>query len=50
VATGPVVVLFGKWARAVWQNPAAADFEHTMRMNQVSSLSMSAAFLLMLLW
>jgi 4-hydroxybenzoate polyprenyltransferase len=49
-ATGPVVVLFGRWARAVWQNPAAADFEHTMRMNQVSSLCMSAAFILMLLW
>ncbi|WBA40321.1 UbiA family prenyltransferase [Hymenobacter canadensis] len=50
VATGPVVLLFGSWARAVWQNPAAADFEHTMRMNQVSSLCMSAAFILMLLW
>ncbi|MBT9391725.1 UbiA family prenyltransferase [Hymenobacter sp. NST-14] len=49
-ATGPVVVLFGRWARAVWLNPAAADFEHTMRMNQVSSVCMSAAFILMLLW
>lgn len=49
-ATGPVVVLFGRWAWAVWRNPAAADFEHTMRMNQVSSVCMSAAFLLMLLW
>lgn len=50
VATGPVVLLFGQWARAVWQEEAAADFEHTMRMNQVSSLCMSAAFALMLLW
>lgn len=50
VATGPVVVLFGRWARAVWQSEAAADFDHTMRMNQVSSLCMSAAFALMLLW
>lgn len=49
-ATGPVVALFGRWAYAVWQNPAAADFEHTMCMNQVSSLCMSAAFILMLLW
>jgi 4-hydroxybenzoate polyprenyltransferase len=49
-ATGPVVVLFGRWAWAAWHNPAAADFEHTMRMNQVSSLCMSAAFILMLLW
>jgi 4-hydroxybenzoate polyprenyltransferase len=50
VATGPVVLLFGQWARAVWQEEAAADFDHTMRMNQVSSLCMSAAFALMLLW
>ena len=49
-ATGPVVVLFGRWVWAVWHNPAAADFEHTMRMNQVSSVCMSAAFILMLLW
>ncbi|GAA3954430.1 UbiA family prenyltransferase [Hymenobacter algoricola] len=47
-ATGPVVYLFGRWAWAVWQSPAAADFEHTMRMNQVSSLCLSAAFVLML--
>jgi 1,4-dihydroxy-2-naphthoate octaprenyltransferase len=50
VATGPVVALFGRWVYAVWRNPTAADFEHTMRMNQVSSLCMSAAFILMLLW
>lgn len=50
VATGPVVVLFLRWARAVWQQEAAADFDHTMRMNQVSSLCLSAAFLLILLW
>ena len=49
-ATGPVVWLFGTWARAVWQNPAAADFDHTMRMNQVSSLCLSLAFALMLIW
>jgi 4-hydroxybenzoate polyprenyltransferase len=49
-ATGPVAALFGRWAWAAWHDPAAADFEHTMRMNQVSSLCMSAAFILMLLW
>ncbi|UYZ63181.1 UbiA family prenyltransferase [Hymenobacter weizhouensis] len=49
-ATGPVVMLFGRWARAVWQDAAAADFEHTMRMNQVSSVCLSLAFVLMLLW
>jgi 1,4-dihydroxy-2-naphthoate octaprenyltransferase len=50
LATGPVVALFGRWAYAVWQDPGAADFEHTMRMNQVSSLCLSAAFGLMLFW
>ncbi|WP_226915766.1 UbiA family prenyltransferase [Hymenobacter siberiensis] len=50
VATGPVVVLFGRWAWAVWHDESAADFEHTMRMNQISSLCLSAAFIAMLLW
>ncbi|WP_201981445.1 UbiA family prenyltransferase [Hymenobacter rubidus] len=50
VATGPVVALFSRWAWAVWHDERAADFEHTMRMNQVSSLCLSAAFIAMLLW
>lgn len=50
VATGPVVALFSRWVWLVWQDEAAADFEHTMRMNQVSSLCLSAAFVAMLLW
>ncbi|TGE22182.1 prenyltransferase [Hymenobacter aquaticus] len=49
VATGPVVFLFARWVWAVWRTPAAADYEHTMRMNQVSSLCLSMAFALMLL-
>ncbi|MCB2407389.1 UbiA family prenyltransferase [Hymenobacter lucidus] len=48
VATGPVVYLFARWAWAVWHDAQAADFEHTMRMNQVSSLCLSAAFVAML--
>ncbi|RYU79722.1 UbiA family prenyltransferase [Hymenobacter persicinus] len=48
VATGPVVYLFGRWAWTVWHDAAAADFAHTMRMNQVSSLCLSAAFIVML--
>lgn len=46
-ATLPVVVLFTRWVLAVWQDPSAADFRRTMRMNQVSSLCLSAAFILM---
>jgi len=49
VATGPVVALFSRWAWLAWQNPALANFEWTMRMNKVSSLCLSAAFIAMLL-
>ena len=49
-ATAPVVLLFGRWAVRAWHDAAAADFDHTMRMNQVSSLCLSAAFVLMLFW
>ncbi|WP_400193729.1 UbiA family prenyltransferase [Hymenobacter sp. B81] len=48
LATLPVVTLFGRWVWQVWRNAAAADFRRTMRMNQVSSLCLSAAFMLML--
>jgi 4-hydroxybenzoate polyprenyltransferase len=48
IATGPVVALFSRWALLAWSDPAAASFERTMRMNQVSSLCLSAAFVLML--
>jgi len=50
VATGPVVALFSRWAWQVWHTPGAASFEHTMRMNQVSSLCLSAAFIVQLVW
>lgn len=50
LCTGPVVFIFSRWFWQVKQNPAAATFENTMRMNQVSSLSMSLAFILMLCW
>jgi 4-hydroxybenzoate polyprenyltransferase len=49
VATGPVVALFSRWAWLAWHDPALANFEWTMRMNKVSSLCLSAAFVAMLL-
>lgn len=49
VATGPVVALFSRWAWLAWHDPALANFEWTMRMNKVSSLCLSAAFIAMLL-
>ncbi|MVN78752.1 prenyltransferase [Hymenobacter sp. HMF4947] len=48
VATGPVVALFTRWTWLAWNNPALANFEWTMRMNKVSSLCLSAAFIAML--
>jgi 4-hydroxybenzoate polyprenyltransferase len=50
VATGPVVALFSRWAWLAWQDPAVANFEWTMRMNKVSSLCLSTAFIAMLLF
>jgi len=48
VATGPVVALFSRWAWLAWRDPALANFEWTMRMNQVSSVCLSLAFIAML--
>jgi len=49
VATGPVVALFGRWAWLAWHNPALANFTWTMRMNKVSSVCLSLAFIAVLL-
>lgn len=50
LCTGPVVLVFSKWVWQVRQDVAMANFEQTMRMNKVSSLSMSAAFGAIMLW
>jgi 4-hydroxybenzoate polyprenyltransferase len=49
VATGPVVALFSRWAWLAWHDAALANFEWTMRMNKVSSVCLSVAFIAMLL-
>jgi 4-hydroxybenzoate polyprenyltransferase len=49
IATGPVVALFARWAWVAWHDPAQANFEWTMRMNIVSSVCLSLAFLSQLL-
>jgi len=49
VATGPVVALFGRWAWLAWRDPALANFTWTMRMNKVSSVCLSLAFMAILL-
>ncbi|MFC6997604.1 UbiA family prenyltransferase [Rufibacter roseus] len=49
VATLPVVIVFSLWVWQVKKSAAAANFDNTMRMNKVSSLSLSFAFILMCL-
>jgi 1,4-dihydroxy-2-naphthoate octaprenyltransferase len=45
----PVLVYFIRWAVRVWQNPASADFLHTMRMNTIASVCTSLGFILVFL-
>lgn len=40
----PVVLYFGFWYLKVRQNPDAADFDHTMKLNLISSLCLSICF------
>ena len=41
----PVLVYFLWWATRVWNNVAAADFQHTMRMNIIASTSTNLGFI-----
>lgn len=50
VATGPVLALYGRWVWLAWPDPTHANHTWTMRMNLVSSVCLSAAFLATLLW
>ncbi|MGF1532753.1 MAG: UbiA family prenyltransferase [Bernardetiaceae bacterium] len=43
----PVLLYFGYWFWQVWQDESAADFRHTMRLNQLSSVSMIGFFTLL---
>lgn len=46
----PALVYFIVWARAVWKDQDAADFDHLMRMNLVSAIFSNAGFLFILIW
>ncbi|WP_018477057.1 UbiA family prenyltransferase [Pontibacter roseus] len=48
VCTAPVVFFFTGWAAKSWKNANEVSFENTMRMNKISSLCLSFAFILML--
>ena len=45
----PVLIVFYRWQRRVAGDLANADFANAMLMNKVSSLSLSAAFIIMIL-
>jgi len=46
----PVLVFFLMWASKVWKNISAANFNNTMRMNVVASVSTNLAFAALLTW
>ena len=46
----PVLAFFFVWARKVWKNVAAANFQNTMQMNIVASVCTNLAFIIILIW
>jgi 4-hydroxybenzoate polyprenyltransferase len=48
VCTAPVVAFFTLWFLKIQKDPRQANFENTMQMNKISSLSISLAFGLMI--
>ena len=49
ICTAPIVYFFTRWVIRSWKDPREVNFENTMRMNKVSSLCISLAFILILL-
>ncbi len=41
-----VLVFFNRWMLQTWKNESSANFENTMQMNKISSICMSATFIL----
>jgi 1,4-dihydroxy-2-naphthoate polyprenyltransferase len=50
VMMAPVPYFFLKWAKSVWKDVSAADFNQTMKMNLVASVCTNAAFLSLMIW
>jgi len=46
----PVLFFFLKWAKAVWHDISAADFNNTMKMNVIASTCTNLAFMVLLIW
>ncbi|MBX3254169.1 MAG: UbiA prenyltransferase family protein [Chitinophagaceae bacterium] len=45
----PVLIYFLIWAKKVWHNNKAADYEHTMRMNTIASVCTNIVFIVIFL-
>ena len=48
ICTAPVVYFFAGWVLRAQQDPREVNFENTMQMNKISSLSISTAFIIMI--
>ncbi len=46
----PILLYFGYWFRLVVKNENQANFAHTMKMNIISSICLSAAFICMIIF
>ncbi|MFT6165971.1 MAG: 1,4-dihydroxy-2-naphthoate octaprenyltransferase [Vicingaceae bacterium] len=44
---GPILLYFSYWFALIIKNESEANFEHTMKMNIISSICLSAAFIIM---
>jgi len=50
VFSGPILLYFCYWFNLIVKNENKADFEHSMRMNIISSICLSAAFFSMMIF
>ncbi len=50
ICTSPVLYFFSKWVLQSMKNAEVVNYENTMRMNKISSLCISLAFILMIVF
>ena len=47
---GPILLYFSYWFGLIMKNESEASFEHSMKMNMISSICLSAAFIVMMIF
>lgn len=50
LSTIPIAIYFGRWLWLSWADEDHVNFQNTMNMNSISSISLSIAFILMILF